>query len=144
MAEPDHQEINVDKIMEKIREEVQKRTREASSSEKSRPSFSPTISRKGFKKIVDDALWRYGMRFAGRIKEIPYLKEIALRQHSRLATQHSDSIPRVSGIAFESDREITERLHQKMDALAIDLVFVHNHFLTVEPGVPGTDLLQGP
>jgi len=110
MIKPSDTEIDVDEIMRKIREEVKRRKKlpEQKTFQEPQPSVSkpstieepePLISESSTtednlsKKSFDDFLWKYGRRHKKIIKAVPILKDIAKRQHSRLARQFISSPP---------------------------------------------------
>jgi hypothetical protein len=90
MAEPDVPEINVDKIMAHIREEVKKRKLlragnfaqdTACSQQPSDPLIASQLSRSTRR---DRLLWKYGTRYGNVINRIPILKYIANKNYLRL------------------------------------------------------------
>lgn len=97
MIEPPNTEINIDEIMRRIKEEVERRRKlsgqETYQEAKQLISKSSTIGDNTIKKSFDHFLWKYGRRYKRLIKTVPILKDIAKKQHSRLARQFIYSHP---------------------------------------------------
>lgn len=101
MIDPLDKEINVDEIMEKIREELRRRGKlpiqEVSFSQETLPPIEPPLSQalsmingvpkktSDGKKLIDRFLWKYGRKYKKIIKGTPFLKKIAQKEHQRLA-----------------------------------------------------------
>lgn len=109
MIDPLDKEINVDEIMEQIREELRKRGKLSvqevpPSQEELTPIVPPssppplvlhemTESTSDKKKYIDQFLWKYGRKYKKIIKATPLLKKIAQKQHRRLVQQFYFSPP---------------------------------------------------
>ena len=98
MSGPPNTEIDVDEIMQRIREEVKKRKLPKpeifQDPEPVTSKPSPTQDNPS-KKSFDDFLWKYGRRYKKIVKAVPILKDIAKRQHAGLVHRFlsSPSIP---------------------------------------------------
>jgi O-antigen chain-terminating methyltransferase len=105
MVDPLDKEINVDEIMERIREEVRRR-KGLSQPEDFRdngqsvsqtqpiqpmPASPPPIQQTPADKSFDRFLWKYGRKHKTIIKKIPILSSIAKKQHQKLIHQFISS-----------------------------------------------------
>ncbi len=90
-------ETDVDEIMRRIREEVERRKKVSEPEtypEQERLISTPqTIAEKPIKKSLDQFLWKYGKRYGKIVKKIPLLSDIARKHHPRLARQFIFSPP---------------------------------------------------
>jgi len=99
MIDPLDKEINIDEIMERIREEVKRRKKlpaQETFQETEQLPPNPIIIKDNHnakKNSYDHFLWKYGRRYKKIIKAVPILKNIAKKQHSRLARQSIHSQP---------------------------------------------------
>jgi len=97
MTEPQTPEINVDEIMRKIREEVERRKKlreqEAYQGAEQLVSKSSTTEDNTTKNSFGHFLWKYGRRYKKIINTVPILKDIAKKQHSRLVHKFIHSLP---------------------------------------------------
>lgn len=88
MVEPQTQEIGIDEIMQRIREEVERRKKRSGQDllkgTEQAISVRSVSEEQSLKKSFDDLFWRYGRKYKGLIKRIPILNSIARKQHSRL------------------------------------------------------------
>lgn len=89
MIEPQIPEINIDEIMRRIKEEVERRKKlsgkETHHEAEQSISKSSPIEENTIKNPFDHFLWKYGRRYKKIIKKVPTLKDIAKKQHLRLA-----------------------------------------------------------
>ena len=114
MIDPLDKDIDVDEIMEKIREELKRRGKltsqetisnsEILTSVESSPS-SPPINRdevieptSNRKRLMAPILWKYGIKYKKFIKATPLLNRIAKKQHQRLVKKFINSSPAASPI----------------------------------------------
>jgi SAM-dependent methyltransferase len=97
MIDPPNTEIDVDEIMRRIKEEVERRKASSAQGTDLEPepliSISPTTKDRPFLKVFDRFLWKYGGNYKRIVKTVPILKDIAKKQHSRLAGQFIHSLP---------------------------------------------------
>jgi len=91
MIEPQNQEKNIDEIMRRIKEEVERRKKlsgkETHHEAEQSISKSSPIEENTIKNPFDHFLWKYGRRYKKIVKTVPILKDIARKQHSRLTRQ---------------------------------------------------------
>jgi O-antigen chain-terminating methyltransferase len=97
MIEPQIPEINIDEIMRRIKEEVERRKKlsgkETHHEAEQSISKSSPIEENTIKNPFDHFLWKYGRRYKKIIKKVPTLKDIAKKQHLRLAHRLGHSHP---------------------------------------------------
>jgi SAM-dependent methyltransferase len=97
MVESPNTEINIEEIMRKIKEEVERRKKlsqeQTYQQGEESVSKSSTIEDNPSKKSFDHLLWKYGRRYKKIIKKIPVLEYIAKKQHLRLAHQFGHPHP---------------------------------------------------
>lgn len=97
MTEPRAPEIDVEETMQKIREEILKKNKvsrpETHQETRSQLPETQMIENHSTRNSFDHLLWKYGKKGKKIVKKIPFLKDIARRQHSRLVRQFIDSYP---------------------------------------------------
>ena len=79
----------IDEILQRIREEVEKRKSlsDHETDRKSWPATAEPFLAQGYgtKRILDEILWKYGRKYSGIIKKIPIVRKIAEQEYFRLA-----------------------------------------------------------
>ena len=112
MTRLNHSDFSIDEIMQKIREEATRRKqilhKDTDQEAMQPPSPPSSIGTYKPRSSFDNFLWKYGTRYAKTIKEFPILKNIAEKQHSRLAS--SEGFQTTSGASVPSNGETLDYL----------------------------------